>query len=123
MLSSNRWRSRLMRIESLLSAERRLLRAGRIEELVGLTRDRARVADWLAELPESGPPQYRQDLDRLRSRAQQNARLLRAYIEGARSALNTVTTLEEEQASLGAYTRDGSRIEAPRTSTRARTRA
>ncbi|MEM9046626.1 MAG: hypothetical protein AAGC81_18240 [Pseudomonadota bacterium] len=122
MLGS-KWRSRLERIESFLGLERKLLRDGRIEELAGLDRDRDRVAGWLLQLPDTGPVQYRRELERLRLRAKQNAKLFAAYIEGARSAMTTVTVLEEEHANLGAYARDGSRIEGlkllPKTKTRA----
>ncbi|MEM1274942.1 MAG: hypothetical protein AAGH74_00305 [Pseudomonadota bacterium] len=123
MLGGSKWRNRLARIEKVLGLERRLLRDGRIDELAALTHDRERISLWLTDLPDSGPPEYRRHLEHLRQKARQNGALLRAYIEGARSALSTVTVIEEEQANLGAYARDGTRIDTPKPSSTTRTRA
>lgn len=100
-----------------------MLRSGRVADLGALASERERVLGWLSDLPETGSEKYRRDLARLRESARRNSALLKAYIEGARSALATVTLIDEEQANLGAYARDGSRITAPTATSTTRKKA
>ncbi|MEM8754815.1 MAG: hypothetical protein AAGF90_17745 [Pseudomonadota bacterium] len=111
MLDGIRWRARLSETRTLLELERRLLLKGQMEELARLDRRRSELERHLVAMPDDMIRRNRQRVEEIRRLAARNHRLLSAYLEGARRAVARLAELEAARQSIGAYTRDGARID------------
>lgn len=114
MIDALKWRYRLAEARSLLEAERMIILRGALSDMVKLDSRRQRVEGYLSEMPENLSDQMKSSIEDIGRQARNNQRLLKAYLEGARSAASRLTKIAEVERSVGAYRQDGSRIEAPR---------
>lgn len=89
-------------LEDYLDHERRLILAGQIDGLVGMSGDKERL---LARL--SGAGDNAAVLDHLRKKAERNQQLLFAAARGIKSAARRVEALNTSAAGLRTYGRDG----------------
>lgn len=96
----------------MLATERRLLKAGAIDELAALDRRRQALAAEIEAAPAPVAEAFRPLIEEIRAGAARNARLLRAYLDGARDADARLRTIERQKGAIGAYRPDGSRLAA-----------
>mgnify|MGYP001284779709 CR=1 FL=1 len=120
MSDGHRWRRRLAEAAALLETERRLLVRGAIAEINRLGPRRDAAAAALTEMPDAAAEDEREALASIRAAALRNARLLRAYRDGAANALNRLRALDAKAADIGAYRQDGSKMPATGGPTRER---
>lgn len=111
MLEGLLWRHRLSETKSLLELERRLLLKGEVAELKRLDRRRSSLEGHLTAMPEDVITRHASRVDEIRRLAARNHRLLLAYLEGARLAVARLAEIEAARAEIGAYLKDGSKIE------------
>ncbi|QIE56978.1 hypothetical protein G5B40_16950 [Pikeienuella piscinae] len=110
MLDEMKWRYRLAEIRAMMTAERRLLKAGAIDEIVARDRRRQTLADQLSEMPAAIAESHEALIEEIRVEAARNQSLLKAYIRGAGDAAARMQALIEKRGEIGAYRRDGSRL-------------
>lgn len=115
MLDAMRWRHRLNEARAMLAAERRLLKAGAIRELAALDRRRQALAAEIEAAPETVVESYGPLIEEIRAEAARNARLLNAYLDGAREGAARLRAIEAQKGAIGAYGPDGSRLAASET--------
>lgn len=110
MIEFSATRRRLNEALSLLREERRLLLKGDIVALARFEVRRERLAERLPHLSREKLAAHQSLVERVRVSARRNARLLEAFLDGARAAETRLNACEKAAAELGAYRRDGSRI-------------
>ena len=110
MFSANGAKSRLKEALRLLEAERRLLLKGDIKGLARFQPKREVLVQRLAALTGIELAANEGVVIAVRTAARRNAALLDAFLAGARSALNRLEEAASKDA-LGAYRKDGTRIE------------
>lgn len=107
-----RWRRMLKDAFQLLESDRKLLLAGRIAALIAQDPRRMEVEARLADMPRAVIDAEQVIILEIQKLAQRNNRLLKAYMDGARAAMRRLTEIERNQGRIGAYQKDGSRVEA-----------
>lgn len=113
MFNTWKWRSRLDHVKRNLDRERRLLLLGRIDQLSTMDAQRREAEEMLLKIPTSFAEEHAAEISRIRALAERNARLLHAYIDGVRRGAQRVIEFAKARDELGAYARDGSRIDTP----------
>ena len=104
-------RRRLKEALRLLREERACLLKGDLETLARFEQRRAALISRLPRIPREALEANASLAKAVRAAARGNAALLEAFMEGARSAERRVRALIGGEGALGAYRRDGSRIE------------
>lgn len=117
------WRKRLRDVHRMLLSDRKLLLAGKIAELTAQDAKRLEIEGRLAGLPRDAVEAEQGLLADIQRLAQRNNRLLAAYLEGARLAMQRLKEIEKMRGRIGAYQRDGSRIDPPTPPTTRQVRA
>lgn len=113
------WRARLKDVRRLLEGDRKLLLAGKISALAAKDARRLEVESRLVGMPRAIVEAEQTVILEIQALAQRNNRLLKAYLEGARAAMRRLQEIERMRGRIGAYQKDGSRIDpSERTSTR-----
>lgn len=103
---------RYERILKLLDQERRVILNGPLSELTALVERReAALAEVLAA--ESEVPQA--FVMALKTRADRNARLLQASVEGVKAATSELAKIEESRDKLRTYTAEGASVDVQQT--------
>lgn len=110
MFETSSAKRRLKEALSLLEEERKMLLKGDLAGLFRFEARRARLIDLLPSIPRAALQANEALVKKVRDTARRNARLLEAFIEGARAAEARIRALTGGKA-LGAYREDGSRIE------------
>lgn len=112
MSDLRRWRKMLKDAFRLLESDRKLLLAGQISALVAQDSRRVEVEARLADMPRAVIDAEQGIILEIQKLAQRNNRLLKAYLDGARAAMRRMSEIERNQGRIGAYQKDGSRVEA-----------
>ncbi|MGB0925847.1 MAG: hypothetical protein ACPGVA_01465 [Pikeienuella sp.] len=112
MSDLRRWRKMLKDAFRLLESDRKLLLAGQISALVAQDARRVEVEARLADMPRAVIDAEQGIILEIQKLAQRNNRLLKAYLDGARAAMRRMSEIERNQGRIGAYQKDGSRVEA-----------
>ena len=113
------WRARLKDVRRLLEGDRKLLLAGKISALAAKDARRLEVEARLIGMPRSIVEAEQSVILEIQNLAKRNNRLLKAYLDGARAAMRRLQEIEKMRGRIGAYQKDGSRIDpSDRTSTR-----
>lgn len=110
MFEASSARHRLKEALSLLEEERGLLLRGDLAGLFRFEGRRARLIERLPSIPRAALEANEALVTKVRDTARRNARLLEAFIQGVRAAEARIRELTAAK-SLGAYRKDGSRIE------------
>ena len=87
-----------------------MLLKGDFAGLFGFETRRARLIDRLPTIPRAALEANEALVTKVRETARRNARLLEAFMQGVRAAEERIRALTEGKT-LGAYRKDGSRIE------------
>lgn len=112
MLDDLKWRHRLSELRAMLESERLLLRAGAIRELARHDKRRAALLEQISAMPEKAVAAHQDAISRIRKEAARNHRLLQSYIEGARDAADRIRGMDRVRNEIGAYQKDGTRLQA-----------
>ncbi|WP_118137288.1 hypothetical protein [Oceanicella sp. SM1341] len=107
------WGHRARRVLSMLAEERSLLQRARLTELVALARKRDRLVDELAARPGPGGEDTQAMLERIRSEAGRNQRLIEAFRKGVEDARTRLERIEKSTSEIGLYSRSGDRLPDP----------
>lgn len=105
------WRARLSDVRRLLEGDRKLLLAGKISALAAKDARRLEVEARLMSMPRSIVEAEQLVIVEIQTLAKRNNRLLRAYLDGARAAMRRLQEIEQMRGRIGAYQKDGSRID------------
>ena len=108
------WQIRLRRVISHLEEDRRDLLQGKTERLAARNLRRSEAEQELLQIPETMIPGYEREINRIKTLAKRNEVLLKAYIEGSRNASRRLGEIDREQSKIGAYARNGARIDPDR---------
>ncbi|MEM7523920.1 MAG: hypothetical protein AAF360_09230 [Pseudomonadota bacterium] len=123
MFDGLRWRNRLNEARTLLVLERRLLLGGSLNELARLDSRRSTLERHLLEMPDDIIARHRMRVEEIRRLALRNHKLLTAYLDGARRAAKRLAEIDTSRRVIGAYMRDGTRIDSESATTRVRRKA
>ena len=99
------WRGRARQVRALLEEERELILRGDLTALAGLAARSRTALDDLVASPVAGDEPER-ELERIRTAADRNRRLLTALLEGAAEARRELAQHEKARKTLG-YGRSG----------------
>lgn len=111
MASLAGWRKRLKDARRLLENDRKLLLAGQISALSTQDAKRLAIEARLAEMPRAIIEAEQAVIHEIQTLARKNNRLLKAYLDGARAAMRRLNEIDRMRGRIGAYQKDGSRIE------------
>lgn len=111
MLENLTWTYRLRRLANQLEQDRQALLTGRTERLSKADRRREEAERDLERLPADLAERHAGEIRRIQRLATRNQRLLAAYLEGARDAAKRLATIDSTQRGIGAYGRNGTRID------------
>lgn len=120
MLDELKWNMRLRRMISILEEDRRLLLRGETDRLIKLEKRRSDSEKDLMEIPGTIAERHKNDLLRIQTLAKRNHRLLQAYMQGAKSAIDRLIQIEKSQGDIGAYGRNGAKVSPQSSPTRFR---
>ncbi len=111
MSEQSGWRARLRDVRRLLEGDRKLLLAGKIFALAAKDARRLEVEARLMSMPRSIVEAEQLVIMEIQTLAKRNNRLLKAYLDGARAAMKRLQEIEQMRGRIGAYQKDGSRID------------
>ncbi|MEM7508254.1 MAG: hypothetical protein AAF415_16090 [Pseudomonadota bacterium] len=111
MLENLTWAYRLRRLVSQLEQDRQSLLTGRTERLAKADRRREEAERELQKLPGDVAERHALEIQRIQRLASRNQSLLAAYLEGARDAAKRLANIDNTQRGIGAYGRNGVRID------------
>ncbi|QDL94770.1 hypothetical protein FDP22_23140 (plasmid) [Paroceanicella profunda] len=117
------WGHRARRVLSMLAEERGLLQSARLADLVSLSQKRDRLVDDLASRPGRSDEDTIAMLERIRSEARRNQRLIEAFRKGVEDARTQLERIEKSTTEIGLYSSSGSRLPDPPTRARSDRRA
>ncbi|MEM0922356.1 MAG: hypothetical protein AAGF44_01675 [Pseudomonadota bacterium] len=104
------WQFRLNRVIAMLEEDRRLLLKGQSARLAGNAHRRSEAEAELQAIPPRMAEAHQAEISRIKTLARRNETLMTAYLDGARQAVKRLTDIEANQRSIGAYGRDGVRL-------------
>ena len=107
MIALSRTSSRLARISSLMDLERDALRNGALDRLDGLVSERERLVDALNGTIESGDTESIAALQAIKAKAQRNAGLMGAALQGLQAASKELSEIDAARKQLSTYSSDG----------------
>lgn len=105
------WRARLRDVRRLLEGDRKLLLAGKISALAAKDARRLEIEARLIGMPRAVVEAEQSVIQEIQTLAKRNNRLLKAYLDGARAAMRRLQEIERMRGRIGAYQKDGSRID------------
>ncbi|WP_424934565.1 hypothetical protein [Amaricoccus macauensis] len=112
--------SRYSKILRMLDEERQLLLSGPLDKLQALVSSREAAMNELLSSGASLPEAF---IVALKARAERNGRLLRASIDGMKSARAQIEEINKQTDELRTYTADGTQVRVSRTQGTRDTRA
>jgi len=107
MISAYRLKSKLMRISTILDAERISLLDGDLPKVITLVQEREAVIQEIAGVEGVDGDSHRRLLQQIRVKAQRNAVLLKAAREGIAAGEAILEEINRKQAKLGTYDAKG----------------
>jgi hypothetical protein len=111
MIEGSGWRARLNDARRLLEGDRKLLLAGKISALAAKDARRLEIESKLVSMPRKIVEAEQAIIQEIQALAKRNNRLLKAYLDGARAAMRRLQEIERVRGQIGAYHKDGSRVD------------
>jgi hypothetical protein len=120
MISEALTSTRYSKVLRMLDEERQLLLSGPLDKLQALVSKREAAMNELLESGASLPQAF---IVALKARAERNGRLLRASIDGMKSARTQIDLINQQSEELRTYRADGTQVSVSRTHSTRDTRA
>ena len=98
---------KLARIDALLDRERKALKEGRLEKLEPMVAEREKLVEDLKGKIDGDDRESVRKLKEIRSKAQKNASLYSAALDGIKSANARVAAIRQATEHLSTYSQDG----------------